>query len=508
MMGCGGSKYNSPESVARKSIPSEDLQKSEEEILEIRNRTNMKPKVEITIETLQKYLDLEKELNKYEKKHVLEAYQIKSDHLEQLEMKIQQLEEKERENDEKISQSQSLLDENTRKSLKQFLIDKNPTAENLTAEQRILIEDLNNQEMIKRELETTVQQRDKLKEEVIKLGKEGEEYQILSQKQDEFLDSIFGGSYGSDLENRLEKEVDLLKERKQHIDQAYFKWKQGHVMVKQGCAQLGYALKKWKDLLDIDLSDHERRYYEAAEVRNYLLAATQNIQGAQRCLPNVSFPYCAPEELENLNKAITYIFTDMQIPERHKHAFDFYNRTYRRAGALKQWFEQVLDTTISKDLAEVSEDCKNKSVQLRRERINLIRMKVKEITGKDVEFDTDSAIDSEADDVVADEQIAQIFEADRIGAKKGFLMTDPRLSTLPTPLPISDLAPMPSNEEIFGKIDELRKRHAAEMEEFKKAQTLNKARMVQGLQEKLEMRRNRRSRILMHERESAALQSR
>lgn len=508
-MGCGGSKYNSPRSISRKSITSEDLPKSEEEILKIRNEKNaMKPKVNITVETLQKYLDLEKTINNYEKRHVLEAFQIKSDHLEQLEMKIQQLEERDNENKEKLEKLQSSLDEDTQKSLKQFLVDKNPNEGELTDEQKELVEALNNQEMIKRELETTIHQRDRLKEEVIKLGKEGEEYQELSQKQDEFLDSIFGGSYGSDMENRLEKEVDLLKERKQHIDQAYFKWKQGHTMVKQGCSQLGYALRKWKDLLDMEASDHEKRYYEAAEVRNYLLAAIQNIQGAQRCLPNVSFPYCAPEELENLNKAITYIFTDMQTSERHKHAFDFYNNTYRRAGALKQWFEQVLDTTISKDLAEVSEECKNKSVQLRRERINLIRMKVKEITGKDVDFDTDSAIDGEADDVMADEQVAQIFEADRIGAKKGFLMTDPRLSTLPTPLPITDLAPMPSNEEIFGKIDELRKRHAAEMEEFKKAQTLNKARMVQGLQEKLEVRRNRRSRILMHERESAALQSR
>lgn len=48
---------------------------------------------------------------------------------------------------------------------------------------------------------------------------------------------------------------------------------------------------------------------------------------------------------------------------------------------------QVLNTTISKDLAEITEESKAKAQELRQERIHLIKLKVKEITGKDVDFD-------------------------------------------------------------------------------------------------------------------------
>jgi hypothetical protein len=48
--------------------------------------------------------------------------------------------------------------------------------------------------------------------------------------------------------------------------------------------------------------DLEGRYAIAAETRNNLVAAAQNVSGAQRYLVNVQFPYCAPPEVETLNK--------------------------------------------------------------------------------------------------------------------------------------------------------------------------------------------------------------
>lgn len=44
------------------------------------------------------------------------------------------------------------------------------------------------------------------------------------------------------------------------------------------------------------------------------------------------------------------------------------------------------------------------------------------------------------------------------------------------------------------------------MADFEKAQTMNKARTTQGLQEKLQARRSRRSRMQNHEREIEAMQ--
>ena len=52
----------------------------------------------------------------------------------------------------------------------------------------------------------------------------------------------------------------------------------------------------------VNCSALEDRYAVAAETRNNLVAASQNIQGAQRYLSNIQFPYCAPSEVDTLNK--------------------------------------------------------------------------------------------------------------------------------------------------------------------------------------------------------------
>lgn len=52
-----------------------------------------------------------------------------------------------------------------------------------------------------------------------------------------------------------------------------------------------------------------------------------------------------------------------------------------RANALKQWLEQVLNMTISRDLYLINEDCKSRTSELRNERIRLIKNRIKELNG-------------------------------------------------------------------------------------------------------------------------------
>lgn len=66
-------------------------------------------------------------------------------------------------------------------------------------------------------------------------------------------------------------------------------------------------------------------------------------------------------------------------------------------------------------------------------------------------------MDSELEDAAAaDEQIAQIFEAGNHDRKNGAKSLTPDHTKmpliLPTPMPPSDLAPMPSDDQIFGKL--------------------------------------------------------
>ena len=53
-----------------------------------------------------------------------------------------------------------------------------------------------------------------------------------------------------------------------------------------------------------------------------------------------------------------------------------------------------------------------------------------------------------------------------------------------------------------GNISELKDQHEKELAEFNKAQETNKARMDQGLQEKLAARRSRKRRQELHEQQS------
>ena len=53
----------------------------------------------------------------------------------------------------------------------------------------------------------------------------------------------------------------------------------------------------------------DQRYEVAVEVRNNLVAASQNLQGAQNYLSSVKFPYCAPPEVDTLNKVRILILT-------------------------------------------------------------------------------------------------------------------------------------------------------------------------------------------------------
>lgn len=73
------------------------------------------------------------------------------------------------------------------------------------------------------------------------------------------------------------------------------------------------------------------------------------------------------------------------------------------------------------------------------------------------------------------------------------------------PKALSELAPAPNQEDLFGNIDQLKKQHEEELAEFEKAQEMNKARVEQGLQEKLRARRSRRRKIQAQEAEANQL---
>ncbi|KAK7069127.1 hypothetical protein SK128_004112 [Halocaridina rubra] len=157
-----------------------------------------------------------------------------------------------------------------------------------------------------------------------------------------------------------------------------------------------------------------------------------------------------------------------------------------------------------KDLHEVNERVKNKTLELRRERVRLIQEKVKELWGTEIELD--STLRFQDQDL---EQIAKaaVSEGDVIRVDGDEL--DAERAGTPPPLSDEELAPLPSNTVIFGKmyddyqkqLDDLSKQHQEEMEQFMREQESNTKKINDNLQDKLMARRQRRARMKVEETE-------
>ncbi|CAG0905761.1 unnamed protein product [Darwinula stevensoni] len=332
-------------------------------------------------------------------------------------------------------------------------------------------------------------------------------------------------------------EAEDLELEREKILEANFKWRQSQMLMEFACKQLAIAVTKWQSIPQLPEDALEQRYAVASEARNNLTAAAQNIQGAHRYLDNITFPYCTPDEVETLQRATMYVYTDMQNLERHEHAEKCYVTTHKRAAALLQWFDQVLTTSILKDLADVNEKVKDKTLALRRERVRLIKDKGREgrgeekrllmkITGMsrifkagirndekenpqmektwgrsvDISLDADSvafgaSMDAEMAALEARLNAGEVVRVDSA------MPDDEWRKQVMSP---GELAPVPTREELFGRIDELTKQHREEAEALKREQEQIQQRVNAELQEKLNARRQRRARRSVEEKERAA----
>ena len=96
------------------------------------------------------------------------------------------------------------------------------------------------------------EQKETLSNEVQELDRRSERLQSLYKEQDELLDQIFNGAYGSDKENQLENILDQTEEMRNRIVEANFKWKQSQMMIDYAYKQLEYAVNKWSGLQNVN----------------------------------------------------------------------------------------------------------------------------------------------------------------------------------------------------------------------------------------------------------------
>lgn len=209
------------------------------------------------------------------------------------------------------------------------------------------------------------------------------------------------------------------------------------------------------------------RYFVAAEARNNFIAASQNVQSCRVYLGRVKFPYATPEELTEMDKAIHTAFRDIQSDETLNKSLEIYKKIHTKVSSLIQWFDKVITETILKDLdkangtaslysinsitSSVQVSAKRKA--LREERLNLMKRKVKEEMGRDLEIKYDTKFDIEADEELLALEAEQVKDQGDLPGKdlKEILnLSQPEGRAL-TPIPLSRLAPVPSKEALFGR---------------------------------------------------------
>jgi len=455
---------------------------------------------EVDRATIEEYVELEKKIAGAETHSPALILQQKKDQLGHLDERIKQQE-----------QSVAALQDQTKKEkkdvedlevpeTKRLFMEQNTLDAKKSKEQKEYLDALNKEEIATQELNNLHEQKASLELEIDSLVEQSTDLHSLYARQDELLKRIFGGEYGSVEENQLEEALDQHEEMRNRIVEANFKWKQAQLMVDYAFKQLNEAVGKWKALTNIDPGKLEERYGVASIARNNLVASAQNIQGAQRYLSNVQFPYCAPSEVATLNKATAYIFTDMQTPERHQHALDCYSTTAKRCGALLQWINQVVNNTIAKDLDDINKKVKDASMGLRRERIRLIKIKAKEITGQDIELEA-ADIDT---DVNVEVNLNELARTEGIDPSLLATLTPAQLAAINS-ISDDDLAPPPSEEDIFGKTEALKQQFAEDNDRIAQQMAENEARVKNNMAAKLAERRQRRARMNLEERETAAL---
>lgn len=219
-------------------------------------------------------------------------------------------------------------------------------------------------------------ERDKLKKEVEAVIIECDKLQQRYKKRDDILDKLFDGRAGNGLENHLEQQLNWLLEQKHYVDQVFYAWKRAETLTSRTCEQLASAIELLKKLPDIE--DEEQRIELTKSICDLLKASRQDMEQAQKYNPNVDAPFLTEAETKRFDKIINTISSCSVKSSEYGQISTVIQFAYKRAASIKLWLEQILQITIARDSFELAEEYKWIAIQLRKERITLIKTKLQE----------------------------------------------------------------------------------------------------------------------------------
>ena len=115
--------------------------------------------------------------------------------------------------------------------------------------------------------------------------------------------------------------------------------------------------------------------------------------------------------MTQMEHTIQNAFNDIQSNASLKKALNVYQLTHKKIASLIQWFDKVINDTILKDLDKANTNVSKKQKQLREERLELMKRKVKEELGRDLDINYDAHVTDETDDELLALEADQVKDA-------------------------------------------------------------------------------------------------
>ena len=170
-----------------------------------------------------------------------------------------------------VKEYQDVLDVTTPFSVRSFFVNEVQKNAEIAKEKQEYLDALNRQEVAQQQLYVMNTQYRKLYDEVLAAKKDQEELGNLRLKEEEVLGRIFNDSYGSDKEWKLEMEVDLLGQRKERIQAAYYRWHGARVYLDAAVKQLSWSTRRWAQI-----SRHNVQHMIVSHPSNVILSIVAN----------------------------------------------------------------------------------------------------------------------------------------------------------------------------------------------------------------------------------------
>lgn len=360
--------------------------------------------LELDTELLEHYITVDHEITLLEEMDSLNFYHEKIQQIESIEREIEMINaDMERGNSflqDGITKATEEIESSTEASSSGTTKNK----ENSTTAKQVIDEDgyksspskmsLNVDDIARRRT-ILIQRREKLKKEIEIVIAECDRLQANYKLRDIILDHLYDGEAGNGLENHLEQQLNWLLEQKHYVDQVFYAWKRAETLTGQSCEQFALALSQLKQLPKVN--DVEKKQQLAKSIKELLITSRRDMEHAQRYNPNVDPPFFTESETLRFDEIISTLdlikaganWGDHGGGAIGQFSESDYNQllsitafAYKRSMSIHLWLEQILQTTIARDSFELAEEYKWIAIQLRKERINLVKLALQDSSKK------------------------------------------------------------------------------------------------------------------------------